>query len=1183
LVFLPDSLEKADRLVFQTISREEERQRRKIILIASESICPQAVRDALACEFVSIYAEGYPSPRTLVEPRPALESFAHQLAYYRRYSNRRYYKGCEYVDFLEALCRRRAAELFANPRASADKIFANVQPLSGAAANNAVYNAFLRPGEVVLGPSLTHGGHLTHGSEVNRSGIIHRVVHYEISPSGKLDYEAVRKLAREHRPKMIIGGFSAYPWDVDWQKLREAADEVGAILLADIAHLAGMVAAGLLNNPVGVAHVVSFTTHKTLCGPRGAMLLCTDPEIARRLDFGVFPGEQGGPHINQLAAKAVALEFAKSEQFRTLQKRVLENARALADGLRAEGLELAYGGTNTHMCLVDLRKLKTPNGQPLTGEIASRLLDLCGIVCNKNTIYGDTNAIHPSGLRFGATWATQRGFGPQHMQRLANLIGRVLKSIEPFTYISGKHDRGRGKIRQAVAEEVSTEVRRLLDEVDPPRDSDSTGYPHFGGIPAERSTPLKALHASQAVQLEERQGWRVPALFGEAGAEKRALTQGAALVDLGNSLLLEFGLGRAALFLENACSAPVLSMQAGENKVVAFFGPEGRLLARARLLRLPDDEMGYDRFLLRAEAERPEEFLAWLRGLSDGYWWQDEDIWLKAEGPVVIEDLHNPSGDGEKWCALGLLGPQAEKVAERAFSVSLPPAGRALERDGLWLVNTGSGFELYAPTGRAAAVWSRLREAGAVAVGWKTLDEARSGRIEQVEPALEKVFFIGQKALLKERRPSEKGPQPFSWRPSEQPLKETCLIGEHRQLTSPKHLVPFAGWRMPVMYSGILAEHRAVRNAAGLFDVSHMGLLEFTGPQAERFLDLVSTNYVPQLAPGQAQYSYLLAPDGRCIDDIIIYRLEKEKFFVVVNAANADEDEAWLRSVIEGRVLIDEDRPWLKFEGRVNMRNLKDPACGEDCRVDLALQGPRSLDLLKKLVDDSERLQRLGKFELASCRLAGMEVVVARTGYTGEALGCEIFVHPGRAVELWRLLLEKGQELGLVPCGLGARDSLRTEAGFPLHGHELAGPHQVNPIEAGYGAYVRLHKPFFIGRKQALKWHLERNRRVVRFEVDEKGGKVLRPGSPVLAGRKNEYAGVVTSVVATEERQVGLALLDSSFAREGSTIHILPLTAHDPQPPARSPAELKQGDWMAVPRRATILDRFMKPGEKPLA
>ncbi len=241
------TLEEIDPQINQMIQHEVDRQNKKIIMIASESMCPKAVREAIASELAYIYAEGYPSPRTILEPAEKLSSFQHQLTNYRRYSNRRYYKGCEYVDILESTLRRRTAEVFECDNAKASEIFVNTQPLSGAAANNAVYNAFVKPGECVLGPSLIHGGHLTHGSKVNRSGMSFNIVSYEVPRSGKLDYDAIEKLATKNNPKMIIGGFSAYPWDIDWSSLRKIADKVGAILLADIAHLAGMVAAGHLN------------------------------------------------------------------------------------------------------------------------------------------------------------------------------------------------------------------------------------------------------------------------------------------------------------------------------------------------------------------------------------------------------------------------------------------------------------------------------------------------------------------------------------------------------------------------------------------------------------------------------------------------------------------------------------------------------------------------------------------------------------------------------------------------------------------------------------------------------------------------------------------------------------------------------------------------------------------------
>ena len=1192
------SIEEIDPLLHDLIRVEAERQHRKLILIASESICPPAVRAALSSEFSHIYAEGYPSPRTLLEPPAQLESFAYQLATYRRLSNRRYYKGCEYVDFLEQVLRRRTAEVFANDLEPAENIFVNAQPLSGAAANNAVYNAFVKPGDTVMGPSLTHGGHLTHGSEVNRSGMNFRIVAYEIARSGQIDYDAVEKLAQEHKPKLIIGGFSAYPWDIDWERMRAIADGIGAILLADIAHLAGLVAGGVLNSPIGHAHVVSFTTHKTLCGPRGAMLLSTDPEIAAKVDMGVFPGEQGGPHIHVLAAKAVAMKIAASAGFKKLQQGVQENARALADGFVEQGLSLAYGGTNTHMCLVDLRRVECPSGLPLTGEIAARLLDLAGIVCNKNTIHGDTNATHPSGLRFGTTWVTQRGLGPDHMRRLAVLVAKLLSQIHPFGYIGGQIDLGRGKKNRSLLEELTGEVDALVAEAadEPGFDPEAprSGYPHFSPAASEgtRETALAPLHKSQAVKMVEKDGFFIPAHYGDPEREKSAITSGTALVDSGGELLLEISQARAGQLLECACASQVLSLGEWESAPALLLNQAGETLARALVLRLPVDDTGGARYWLKARTDDADGLLAWLRGLSDGYVLHDDDLWLKAEGPAVIENLTSPSAGRKAMTCLGLRGPRADDVIKPVFSVQVPAWGQAVQVDDCVILNrpkgTVPGFEVFVPTSKATATWSKLIEAGAQPTGYDAAravfaeyrpePEGGDGRVD-----LDKPYFIGQRALLGNAEPVE-APKAFTFEPEEQELKKTCLFEEHEKLCEPMHLVPFAGFKMPLMYSGILDEHEAVRTKAGLFDVSHMGLLEFKGPWAERFLDLVTANYVPLLLPGQAHYSYLLADDGRCIDDIIVYRKGPDLFWMVVNAANVDEDSAWLQAVAAGQVLLDPNNPRARATGAVKIRDLKDPACGDQARVDIAFQGPLAGRIMSKLAEGRDfklAIERLRKFELAEGKLADKQVTIARTGYTGEDVGFEIFVHPEQAVSLWNELLDAGKPDGAMPAGLGARDSLRTEAGFPLHGHELAGPHRVTPIESGYGKYVRLHKPFFTGRAAMLEGHKKRERTIIRFQVDDRGGKVVRLGNPVLAGRKNEYAGVLTSATSTGQRQVGLALVESKFAKQGSKIQVLTITPDDKKvPPARNPLELQSGDWMSVPRQATILPRFMPPGEQ---
>jgi glycine hydroxymethyltransferase len=310
------SLGEIDPDVDELIKFEKERQQRKLIMIPSESQAPDAVLEALGSVFQNIYAEGYPDEETRWMREDEILDYTARLNHYRRYADPRYYKGVEYADVVEALARRRCAEAFATDAVKADSIFANVQPLSGAPANNAVYTALINPGDTILGMNLLHGGHLSHGSSVNRSGKLFKVIHYNVDPtSEQIDYYAVEKLAKENSPKIIIAGYSSYPWVPDYARFRAIADSVGAILLADISHIAGMTAAGVIPSPVGYAQVITFTTHKTLCGPRGACILTTDPALSKKLDRAVFPGEQGGPHVHVFAALAATFK-ADSKKLR---------------------------------------------------------------------------------------------------------------------------------------------------------------------------------------------------------------------------------------------------------------------------------------------------------------------------------------------------------------------------------------------------------------------------------------------------------------------------------------------------------------------------------------------------------------------------------------------------------------------------------------------------------------------------------------------------------------------------------------------------------------------------------------------------------------------------------------------------------------------------------------------------
>ncbi|HNS61278.1 MAG TPA: hypothetical protein PKK96_09760, partial [Anaerolineales bacterium] len=347
------SLEKLDKDVYDLTQLEQERQARKLILIASESTAPMAVREALSSAFQNIYAEGYPDEETRWMDDAEILDYPMRLAEYRRNSDPRYYKGVEYADTVEALARRRAAQTFAANGISADQIYVNVQALSGGPANNAVYHALIELGSTVMGLNLLHGGHLSHGSSVNRSGKWFKAVHYTIDQNEKIDYEAVRALANEHKPKLMIAGYSSYSWMPDWKKFREIADEVGAYFLADISHIGGLVAAGVVPSPIGYAHVVMSTTHKSIDGPRGAVLMTTDAAIAKKLDKAVFPGEQGGPHVNVFAALALTFKLTQTKQFKKLQEQTLKNAKAMADQFTKRGLRVPFGGTNTHLVNVD--------------------------------------------------------------------------------------------------------------------------------------------------------------------------------------------------------------------------------------------------------------------------------------------------------------------------------------------------------------------------------------------------------------------------------------------------------------------------------------------------------------------------------------------------------------------------------------------------------------------------------------------------------------------------------------------------------------------------------------------------------------------------------------------------------------------------------------------------------------
>ena len=380
--------------LWAAIQNEEQRQEDHIELIASENYASPRVLQAQGTVLTNKYAEGYPG--------------------------KRYYGGCEYVDVVEELAIQRAKALF-----GAD--FANVQPHSGSQANAAVYMALINPGDTVLGMSLAHGGHLTHGAKVNFSGKIYNSVQYGLDPAtGEIDYDQVDALAREHQPKLIVAGFSAYSRVVDWQRFRAISDEVGAYLLVDMAHVAGLVAAGLYPNPVQIADVTTTTTHKTLRGPRGGLILAkANPELEKKLNSLVFPGTQGGPLMHVIAAKAVALKEALEPEFKHYQERVVENARAMAETFISRGYNIVSGGTDNHLFLVDLIS------HGLTGKLADAKLGEAHITVNKNAVPNDPQSpFVTSGIRIGTPAVTTRGFGKKECVALAGWICDILDDPE---------------------------------------------------------------------------------------------------------------------------------------------------------------------------------------------------------------------------------------------------------------------------------------------------------------------------------------------------------------------------------------------------------------------------------------------------------------------------------------------------------------------------------------------------------------------------------------------------------------------------------------------------------------------------------------------------------------------------------------------------------------------------------
>ena len=708
------SLTEVDPEMYDLTSFETERQFRKLIMIPSESTAPLAVRESLASVFQNIYAEGYPDEESRWFNEGEILDYPARLSNYRRYADPRYYKGVEYADVVEALARRRCAEVFANDKVSADQLFVNIQALSGAPANNAVYQALIEPGDAILGMNLLHGGHLTHGSSVNRSGKLYKVSHYNVDPvTEKIDYDKLESIARETKPKVIICGYSSYPWIPDWVRFRAIADAVGAYLLADVSHIAGLIAGKAVPSPVGHAHVITFTTHKTLCGPRGACILTTDSALAKKIDKAVFPGEQGGPHVHVFAALATTFRIAASAQFSNLQKQILKNCLALTDQLQQRGLRISFGGTDSHLGNIDCKTIKGPDGTALSGDMAARILDIAGIVVNRNTIPGDKTALFASGIRYGTPWLTQRGFTEEDMRTIGNIMADVLLAITPYTIDMRKGPSQRAKVDFAVLEQSKIKIRELAEKAGTDQAYKQSGYPHFYYVDD------KAKNKGKYAALN---------LKGQ----------------------------RIRHFVDYCFTSDTENLVTGQTQPTELRTPAKTIKGALTLL----------------EGERyqfifpPEDFgmaATFLRALSDGYISFDDDLPARVPGPVVVEE--------------------ADPV------ITEFPGGDPV--------------------------------------------------------SVNKPWYIGHKPIEDKTLPA------FEWKEVESStLLRTPLYEDHKKLGA--KIIPFAGWEMPVWYTSVVEEHLACRNAAGLFDVAHMGVLQAEGPLAATFLDSVCGNDIGTLEVGDS-------------------------------------------------------------------------------------------------------------------------------------------------------------------------------------------------------------------------------------------------------------------------------------------------------------------------------------------
>jgi glycine hydroxymethyltransferase len=609
------SLAEVDPAIAELIRHEHAHQFSNLIMIASESTAPAAVLEAEGSVLQNLYAEGYPHADMHGLSEAELLDYDTQLTFFRRLADRRYYRGAQYNNILESLCQRRAAEAFCPAEMDPAQLFVNVQALSGANANTAVYEALVNRGDTVMGLNLLHGGHLTHGSPVNHSGKHYRIVFYGVDEKTELlNYDEIYATAMREKPKMIIAGYTSYPYAPDFKKFREIADACGAYLLADISHTAGLAIAGEYPNPVGLAHVTTFTTHKTFLGPRGAVIIATDEEIAKKIDRAVFPGLQGGPHMNKVAGIAVAFKLAQSPQYKALQQQISKNAKALAAGFAQNSVRVVHGGTNTHMVVIDTKSIatNTPGHVPLMGDVSARIVDMMNIVCNRNTIPGDRDATRPSALRFGTTWVTQRGLVESDMYEIASAIANVLKTARPFTLTSAKGTlQFRAKVDfdalVAGAERISALCAKAGVDAAKPRD----GYPH---------------HWEAVERLETRD-------------QKRDGTPS----PVSNLQALEISGEHARAFMHTVFTSDVAALLAEETQPSWLLERDGKPMSPAIVLSLGK------RYRVAVPSDKLTRVARWLRALSDGYVISDDaDLQAKVPGPVVVKQVASQGFDAQQ-------------------------------------------------------------------------------------------------------------------------------------------------------------------------------------------------------------------------------------------------------------------------------------------------------------------------------------------------------------------------------------------------------------------------------------------------------------------------------------------------------------------------------------------------------